>query len=71
MAADSEVVWFADRGDSDITFRYKLGIQFRSLREPELENLDSFVVDCLENKLLSLGRDALDPAFLSREQITL
>ena len=71
MAADSEVVWFADQGGSDVTFRYRLGIRFLSLREPDVESLDSFVVDCLENKLLSLGRDTLDEAFLSREQITL
>ena len=30
-----------------------------------------FVVDSLENKLLSLSRDALDPEFLRREQILL
>jgi hypothetical protein len=71
IATDSEVVWSADRGDSEITFRYKLGIRFLSLQEPEREKLDSFVVDCLENKLLSLGRDTLDPEFLRREQITL
>lgn len=71
MATDSEVVWSADQGGSDITFRYKLGIRFLSLQESELESLDSFVVDSLENKLLSLGRDTLDPVFLSREQITL
>ena len=71
MATNGEVVWLADRGSSGVSFRYKFGTRFLSLQEPEQQTLDSFVVDSLENKLLSLGRDSLDPAFLSREGITL
>ena len=54
-----------------MTFRYKMGAGFRDLGHTERNCLDYFVVDSLENKLLSLSRDALDPEFLRREQIIL
>ncbi len=71
LPAESEVVWLADQGSSDMTFRYQLGARFLDLRYTERNSLDRFVVDSLENKLLSLSRDALDPEFLRREQIIL
>jgi hypothetical protein len=71
LPADSEVAWLDDQGPSDTTFRYKIGIRFLALGESERNSLDSFVVDTLENKLLSLSRDALDPEFLRREQLVL
>jgi hypothetical protein len=71
LPAESEIVWLADQGNSDMTFRYKLGARFLDLGHTERNSLDYFVVDSLENKLLSLSRDALDPEFLRREQIVL
>ena len=71
LPAESEIVWLADQGSSDMTFRYKLGARFLDLGHTERNSLDHFVVDSLENKLLSLSRDALDPEFLRREQIVL
>ena len=71
LPAEGEIVWLADQGSSDMTFRYKLGARFLDLGYTERNSLDYFVVDSLENKLLSLSRDALDPEFLRREQIIL
>jgi hypothetical protein len=71
MLVNSEVVWSTDQGVSDTTFRCRMGVRFLDLGEVERESLDSFVVDCIENKLLSLRRDVLDPEFIRREQITL
>ncbi len=69
LPVESEIVWLADQGSSDMTFRYKMGARFLDLGHTERNSLDNFVVDSLENKLLSLSRDALDPEFLRREQI--
>ena len=71
LPAESEIVWLVDQGSSDLTFRYKMGARFLDLGHTERNSLDYFVVDSLENKLLSLRRDALDPEFLLREQIVL
>ena len=71
LLAESEIVWLVDQGSSDMTFRYKLGARFLDLGYTERNCLDYFVVDSLENKLLSLSRDALDPEFVRREQIIL
>jgi len=71
LPAESEIVWLVDQGSSDLTFRYKMGARFLDLGHTERNSLDYFVVDSLENKLLSLRRDALDPEFLRREQIML
>ncbi len=71
LPAESEVVWLVDQGVSDLSFRYKMGARFLDLGHTERTSLDYFVVDSLENKLLSLRRDALDPEFLRREQIVL
>ena len=71
LPAESEIVWLVDQGNSDMTFRYKMGARFLDLGHTERNSLDYFVVDSLENKLLSLRRDALDPEFMRREQIVL
>jgi hypothetical protein len=71
LPTESEIVWLADQGTSDMTFRYKMGARFLDLGHTERRSLDNFVVDSLQNKLLSLSRDALDPEFLRREQILL
>jgi Tfp pilus assembly protein PilZ len=61
------VVWAADSGSTNGTFRYRMGVQFAGLGEKETKSLDDYVVDSLETKLLSLSRDALPPAFVERE----
>lgn len=71
IPTDGQVVWLADSGASNGTFRYRMGIQFLGLEESEHDSLDAYVVDCLENKLLSLSRDALDAEFIRREKIAL
>jgi hypothetical protein len=71
LPASGEVVWIADRGETTETYRYRMGIRFVSIDESALTSLDSFVVDSLENQLLSLDRGRLDPQFLDREQIRL
>ena len=58
IPTDGQVVWVSDSGGSNGTFRFRMGIQFLGLEASEHESLDSFVVDSLENKLLSLSRDA-------------
>lgn len=66
-----EVVWNADSGTGNGTFRYRMGIQFAGLGEKEERSLDAYVVDSLETKLLSLSKDALPPGFVAREQLAL
>jgi hypothetical protein len=65
------VVWCMDAGQRTSTLAFRHGIQFSRLGSEETRSLDSFVVDSLEAKLLSLRRDALDPDFVHREQLAI
>jgi Tfp pilus assembly protein PilZ len=71
LPAAGRVRWQLDRGTSDGGFRYNTGVQFCDLDPVAEENLDAFVVDCLEAKLLCLGKESLDPDFLRREGVEL
>jgi hypothetical protein len=71
VPADGDVVWLADRGSTNGTFRYRMGLSFIDLGQSGQQRLDTLVVDSLENKLLSLSRDALDAEFVRREQLVL
>jgi hypothetical protein len=71
IPTEGQVVWKAESRGSNGTFRYRMGIQFLGLEESEHESLDSFVVDSIENKLLSLSRDALDSDFIRNENLSL
>lgn len=67
MPTAGTVVWSADSGSTNGTFRYRMGVQFAGLGEKETKSLDSYVVDSLETKLLSLSREALPRTFVERE----
>jgi PilZ domain len=71
LPTEGRVVWRTELTTSNGTFRYRSGVQFLSLGPTEERKLDSFVVDSLETKLLSLSRESLDPEFVSRERIAL
>jgi Tfp pilus assembly protein PilZ len=65
-----DIVWSADSGSTNGTFRYRMGVQFADLGEKEERSLDAYVVDSLETKLLSLSRDALPKELVEREGLT-
>lgn len=65
------VRWQRDLGKTNGSFRFHTGVQFCDLGALEEQNLDAFVVECLEAKLLCLGRESLDPDFLRREGLAL
>lgn len=69
IPTEASIVWSADSGKSNGTFRYRFGMQFTGLGKKEDRSLDDFIVDSLETKLLSLSRDALDSAFIEKEQL--
>lgn len=71
LPTEGRIVWQADSGQKNGTFRYRMGIQFLGVGPAEERSLDTFVVDSLENKLLSLSREALDEDFLRREDVRL
>ncbi len=71
IPTEGAVVWSADSGSSDSTFRYRMGVQFDGLGAKEEEGLDAYVVDSLETKLLSVARDSLDADFVAREHLEL
>lgn len=64
-----KVVWSADSGSGNGTFRYRMGVQFADLGEREERSLDAYVVDSLETKLLSLSREALPNELVTREDL--
>ena len=64
-----DIVWSAESGKQNGTFRYRMGVQFAGLGEKEEQSLDAYVVDSLETKLLSLSRDTLSSEFVEREQL--
>ena len=71
LPTEGTIVWLADSGKSNGTFRYRMGVQFAGLGPKEERSLDQYVVDSLETKLLSLSRDALDEEFVLREKLKL
>ena len=71
LPTTGSVRWQIDRGASNGSFRYNTGVQFSHLDAAAEQNLDAFVVDCLEAKLLCLGKESLDPDFLRREGVEL
>lgn len=71
IPTEGAVVWRADSGSSNGTFRYRMGVEFDGLGAREEERLDAYVVDSLETKLLSVSRDVLDAGFVAREHLAL
>lgn len=64
-----DIVWSADSGSSNGTFRFRMGVQFAGLGEKEAKSLDAYVVDSLETRLLSLSRDAIPSKLVEREHL--
>ena len=68
---ESEVVWHANGGKAGSGSRYHMGVRFIGLEESDSTKLDSFVVENIETRILSLRADALNPDFVRREQLAL
>lgn len=69
LPAEGQVVWNADTGKSNGTFRYRMGTQFIQLGNDDAKRLETLVIDNLENKLLSLRPESLSADFVKREGI--
>ena len=67
LPTNGTIVWRADSGSRNGTFRYRMGVQFAGLGSKEEKSLDAYVVDSLETKLLSVSRDSLPADFVQRE----
>ncbi len=67
LPTNGTIVWRADSGSRNGTFRYRMGVQFAGLGSKEEKSLDAYVVDSLETKLLSVSRDSLPAEFVQRE----
>jgi hypothetical protein len=70
MIVDGEVVWQSEQG-AESMFHYQAGLRFLGLEQTMRAKLDSFVIETIENRLLSLGVNALDSDFVRREQLIL
>jgi Tfp pilus assembly protein PilZ len=68
---EGEVVWYSNGGISKSGRRYRMGVRFIDLEEDEKTKLDSFVIENIENRILSLRSDALSPDFVQRERLVL
>jgi hypothetical protein len=66
-----EVVWQADQGEAMGRRRHQMGVKFTGLENTIRTRLDTFVVETLENQIMSLPADMLDETFISREQLIL
>jgi hypothetical protein len=71
LPTEGRVAWRSEGSQTNDSFRYRLGVEFKGLGADEERTLDSFVVDSLEAKLLCLGRESLDPDFMRRERLAL
>jgi hypothetical protein len=70
LPTHGKIVWRADSGSGNGTFRFKMGVQFDELGEKQTQSLDAYVVDSLETRLLSMSRDALPAEFVAREGVS-
>ena len=64
-----DVVWQRS-GSPDSDPRYQMGIRFVGLEKNDWTKLDSFVVENIEHRILSLRENALQPEFVQREQLS-
>jgi hypothetical protein len=71
LPTHGKIVWRADSGSGNGTFRFKMGVQFDELGEKQTQSLDAYVVDSLETRLLSMSRDALPAEFVAREGVSI
>jgi hypothetical protein len=71
LLTDGDVVWHANGGVTESKRRYRMGIRFIGLEKDDWTKLDTFIVESIETRLLSLRSDMLDPDFMRREQLAL
>ena len=71
IPTNGAIMWSADSGSGNGTFRYRMGVQFAGLGAKEEGRLDAYIVDSLETKLLSVARDSLPADFVAREHLAL
>jgi hypothetical protein len=72
LGVNGEVVWrteFLEGEERDL--QHRMGIRFLDVPEKTEARLDDFVVETLENQLLSLDPRTLDPGFVEKEQLVL
>jgi hypothetical protein len=67
---DGEVVWHRN-GERQTGRRYRMGVRFTGLETDDWARLDAYVIESIENRLLSLRADALSSEFVSREKLAL
>ncbi len=72
LGVNGAVAWRKEleNGD-DLRFRHRMGVRFVELPSSTQARLDNFVVEALENQLLSLDPGTLNPDFVRREQLVL
>jgi Tfp pilus assembly protein PilZ len=66
-----DVVWLTNGGAAENGPRYKMGLSFSTLDDDIRNKLDTFIVENIEKRLLSLPVNKIEPEFLRREQIAL
>lgn len=66
---NGDVVWQRN-GGPETGPRYQLGIRFVGLEKNDWAKLDSYVVENIEHRILSLRADALHPEFVQAEQLS-
>ena len=71
IVTQGDVVWLANGAAAESGPRYRMGFRFASLENDIRNKLDSYVVESIEKRLLSLPVNKLDPEFLRREQLEL
>lgn len=72
LGVDGEVVWrkeFLEGEEREL--QHRMGIRFLEVPALTEARLDNFVVETLENQLLSLDPRTLNPDFVQREQLVL
>jgi hypothetical protein len=68
---ESQVVWYSNGGAAQSGPRYRMGVRFLGLESDDRAKMDAFVIENIENRILSLRADALSPDFVQREQLAL
>ncbi len=72
IGVDGEVAWrteFLEGEEREL--QHRMGIRFLEVPKHTEARLDDFVVETLENQLLSLDPSTLDPDFVQKEQLVL
>jgi hypothetical protein len=68
---EGQVVWQSNGGPAQSVPRYRMGVQFLGLEEEEQGKLDSYVVETIEDRILSLPAEAMSQDFVRREKLAL